>query len=180
MAKHNQRNTLGSLTDFQSAPQPTPETTDERIDRLERRILQVETLLNDVMQVLDKPYQQNKHPQDGKPPATQKQNGKPPTKANPQAEKTQKAKNPPTPPATEEQRQADIEAVIAFLHQYPDRLWKTKQLQKAVKEHCNLSNTRASLAAKRLRKNGHLVIVENVEVDGEKLSGAYKFIPPTP
>ena len=48
MAKHNQRNTLGSLTDFQSAPQPTPETTDERIDRLERRILQVETLLNDV------------------------------------------------------------------------------------------------------------------------------------
>ena len=71
MAKHNQRNTLGTLVDFQSAPQPLPETTDERIDRLERRLLQVETLLNDVMQVLDKPFQ-NKPASNGKPQATQK------------------------------------------------------------------------------------------------------------
>ena len=76
MAKHNQRNTLGSLTDFQSAPQPTPETTDERIDRLERRILQVETLLNDVMHQLDKPNTQPKSKMNGKPKA---QKSKPPT-----------------------------------------------------------------------------------------------------
>ena len=69
MAKHNQRNTLGSLTDFQSAPQPTPETTDERIHMLERRILHVETLLNDVMHEIDKPYTQPKG--NGKPPKTQ-------------------------------------------------------------------------------------------------------------
>ena len=166
MAKHNQRNTLGSLTDFQSAPQPTSETTDERIDRLERRILQVETLLNDVMQVLDKPFQ-------NKPTS----NGKPQTKAKPKAKETQKAPTPPTPAPTEEQKQADIEAVIAFLHQHPDRFWKTTQLQKAIKEHCNLSNKRAASAIKRLRKTGHLVIVKNVEVDGEILVGAYQFTP---
>ena len=61
MAKHNQTKSLGSLTDFQSAPQPTPETADERIDRLERRLLQVETLLNDVTQQLDKPYRDQPH-----------------------------------------------------------------------------------------------------------------------
>ena len=166
MAKHNQRNTLGSLTDFQSAPQPTSETTDERIDRLERRILQVETLLNDVMQVLDKPFQ-------NKPTS----NGKPQTKAKPKAKETQKAPTPPTPAPTEEQKQADIEAVIAFLHQHPDSFWKTTQLQKAIKEHCNLSNKRAASAIKRLRKTGHLVIVKNVEVDGEILVGAYQFTP---
>ena len=76
MAKHNQQKTLGSLTDFQTAPQPTPETTDERIDRLERRILQVETLLNDVMHQLDKPNTQPKSKMNGKPKA---QKSKPPT-----------------------------------------------------------------------------------------------------
>ena len=80
-----------------------------------------------------------------------------------------------TPPATEEQRQADTEAAIAFLHQHLDRFWKGTHLQKAIKEYCNLSNRRASLAVKRLRKNGHLVIIKDVEVDGEKLSGAYQF-----
>ena len=76
MSKHNQTKSLGSLTDFQSAPQPTPETTDERIDRLERRILQVETLLNDVMHQLDKPNTQPKSKMNGKPKA---QKSKPPT-----------------------------------------------------------------------------------------------------
>ena len=33
--------------------QPTPETTDPRVDQLERRLLQAETLLNYVMQQLD-------------------------------------------------------------------------------------------------------------------------------
>lgn len=178
MAKHNQQKTLGTLTDFQSSPQPTPENTDERIDRLERRVLQLESLLNDVMQVLDKPYQQNKHTQKGKPPATQKRDGKPPTKANLNGNKKGQAKaKTQTSPATEEQRQADAEAVIAFLHQHPDRFWKGTHLQKAIKEYCNLSNRRASSAVKRLRKNGHLVIIKDVEVDGEKLSGAYQFTP---
>ena len=176
MAKHNQRNTLGSLTDFQSAPQPTPETTDDRIDRLERRILQVESLLNDVMQVLDKPFQ-NKPASNGKPQATQKRNGKPPVPSKPKAKEKQKAPTPPTPPPTEEQKRADIESIIAFLHQHPDKFWKTTQLQKVFKQHCNLSNRRASLAIKRLRKTGHLVIVKNVEVDGEILGGAYQFTP---
>ena len=176
MAKHNQRNTLGTLVDFQSAPQPLPETTDERIDRLERRLLQVETLLNDVMQVLDKPFQ-NKPASNGKPQATQKRNGKPPVPSKPKAKNTQKAPTPPTPAPTEEQKRADIEAVIAFLHQHPDRLWKGTHLQKAIKEHCNLSNKRAASAIKRLRKTGHLVIVQNVEVDGEILVGAFQFVP---
>ena len=126
MAKHNQTKSLGSLTDFQSAPQPIPETTDDRIDRLERRLSQVESLLNDIMQVLDKPYQQNKHTQNGKPQATQKSNGKPPVPSKPKAKVKQKAPTPLTSAITEEQRQADIEAVIAFLHQHPERLWKKR------------------------------------------------------
>ena len=90
MAKHNQRNTLGSLTNFQSAPEPTPETTDERIHRLERRILQVETLLNDVMHQLDKPNTQPKSKMNGKPKA---QKSKPPT---PKPKKAQPKKIAPS------------------------------------------------------------------------------------
>ena len=56
MAKHNQTKNLGTLIDFQTTPHIEPETTDERIDKLERRIIQVETLLNDVMQQLDRPF----------------------------------------------------------------------------------------------------------------------------
>ena len=78
MAKHNQRNTLGSLADFQSAPKPPPKTADERIDRLERRLLQVETLLNDVTQQLDKPYRDQPH-SNGKPQQARPQQAKPST-----------------------------------------------------------------------------------------------------
>ena len=173
MAKHNQQRTLGTLTDFQTAPQPAPETTDERFDRLERRLSQVETLLNDIMQQLDKPYRDQPH-SNGKTKQAKPKQAKPST---PKAKKTQKAPTPLTPAPTEEQKQADIEAVIAFLRQHPDRLWKTTQLQKSIKEHCNLSNKRAASAIKRLRKTGHLVIVKNVEVDGEILVGAYQFTP---
>ena len=91
MAKHNQRNTLGSLTNFQSAPEPTPETTDERIHRLERRILQVETLLNDVMHQLDKPHTQSKSKMNEKPKDTQK--SKPPA---PKPKKAQPKKIAPS------------------------------------------------------------------------------------
>ena len=171
MAKHNQRNTLGSLTDFQSAPQPTPETTDERFDRLEHRLLQVETLLNDVMQQLDKPYRDQPH-SNGKPQQAKPKQAKPST---PKAKETQKAPTPPTPAATDEQKQADTGSVIAFLHQHPDRLWKPTQLQKAIKAHCNLTNRRATSAIKRLRKTGLLVNVKDVEVDGEKLDWACQF-----
>ena len=173
MAKHNQQKTIGTLTDFQTAPPPAPETADERFVRLEHRLLQVETLLNDVMQQLDKPYRDQPH-SNGKPQQAKPKQAKPST---PKAKETQKAPTPPTPAATEEQKQADIESVIAFLPQHPDRLWKTTHLQKAIKEHCNLSNRRASLAVKRLRKDGHLVIVKDVEVDGEILGGAYQFTP---
>ena len=76
MAKHNQTKTLGSLTDFQTPP-PPPVPVDERIDKLERRVLQVEALLNDVMHQLDKPNTQPKSKMNGKPKDTQK--SKPPT-----------------------------------------------------------------------------------------------------
>ena len=173
MAKHNQQKTLGNLIDFQTAPQPAPETTDERFDRLEHRLSQVETLLNDVMQQLDKPYRDQPHsngkPKQAKPKQAKPKQAKPST---PKAKETQKA---PTPAPTEAQKQADIEAVIPFLHQHPDRLWKPTQLQKAIKAHCNLTNRRATSAIKRLRKTGLLVNVKDVEVDGEKLDWACQF-----
>ena len=76
MTKHNQSRSLGTLIDFQSAPHIDTETPDERIHRLERRILQVETLLNDVMHEIDKSYIQPKSKKNGKPKA---QKSKPPT-----------------------------------------------------------------------------------------------------
>ena len=51
-----QTKSLGGLADLQASPPPTPETTDQRVDRLERRLTQAEVLLNDVMQQLDRPY----------------------------------------------------------------------------------------------------------------------------
>ena len=91
MTKHNQTKSLGPLTNFQSAPEPKPETTDERIDRLERRLLQVETLLNDVMHQLDKPHTQPKSKMNGKPKDTQK--SKPPA---PKPKKAQPKKIAPS------------------------------------------------------------------------------------
>ena len=90
MAKHNQTKSLGPLTDFQSAPEPTPETTDERLDRLERKLLQVETLLNDVMHQLDKPHTQSKSKMNEKPKA---QKSKPPA---PKPKKAQPKKIAPS------------------------------------------------------------------------------------
>ena len=169
---------IGTLADIQSAPQPTPQTTGDRFEKIERRLSQVETLLNDIMQQLDKPYRDQPHsngkPKQAKPKQAKPKQAKPST---PKAKETQKAPTPPTPAATDEQKQADIESVIAFLHQHPDRFWQATHLHKAIKEHCNLSNRRASLAEKRLRKDGHLVLVKDVEVDGEILGGAYQFTP---
>ena len=185
-----QTKSLGGLADIQASPPPTPETTEERIDRLERRLLQVETLLNDVMQQLDRPY---KDQQDfnGKPHSNEKQkqmkqaNPVKPKQANPAKPKQVKPKqtkpkkvNPPSlPPATEAQTQAHAEAVITFLNQEPDRLWHGSTLRTAVKDHCATSNQKATLAMKLLRRTGHLVIVNDVEVDGNLLKGAYQFIP---
>ena len=81
------------------------------------------------------------------------------------------------PPATESQTQAHAEAAIAFLSQYPDKLWHGAKLRTAVKDHCATSNQKAILAMKLLRRTGYLVIVKDVEVCGETLDGAYKFIP---
>ena len=77
MPKHNQTKSLGSLTNFQSAPPPPPETETDRITALEKRVSTLEGLLNDVMHQLDKPNTQPKSKMNGKPKDTQK--SKPPT-----------------------------------------------------------------------------------------------------
>ena len=164
MAKHNQTKSLGPLTNFQSAPEPTPETTDERIDRLERRILQVETLLNDVMQQLDKPYTQPKSPQNEWETETGKtgENSADAVQAS-EADRNLKPKKNSTharsaPATTEEQKQADTAAVIAFLHQHPDSLWhRSGSCGITAKEHCGISNRRIALATKTpIEKTGIL------------------------
>ena len=121
MTKHNQTKSLGPLTNFQSAPEPKPETTEQRVDQLERRLTQAEVLLNDVMQQLDKPYretpQNNGKPKQAKQAKTQQTQSK---QAKPSKPKTKKkAPTPAAPATTEEQKQADTAAVIAFLHQHP-------------------------------------------------------------
>ena len=89
MAKHNQSKTLGTLTDFQTAPPPAQETADERFVRLEHRLSQVETLLNDVMQQLDKPYRDQPH-SNGKPKQAKPKQAKPK-----QAKPKQRSHQPP-------------------------------------------------------------------------------------
>ena len=174
-----QTKSLGGLADIQASPPPTPETTDQRVDQLERRLLQVETLLNDVMQQLDRPYRNqqlgNGEPHRSEKPKQVKQVK--PKQAKPQQAKPKRVNPPPLPPATEAQTQAHAEAAIAFLSQYPDKLWHGAKLRTAVKDHCATSNQKAILAMKLLRRTGHLVIVKDVEVCGETLDGAYKFIP---
>ena len=184
-----QTKSLGGLADLQASPTPTPETTEERIDRLERRLLQVETLLNDVMQQLDRPYR-DQPLFDGKPHGNGKPNPVKPKQANPvkpkqakpkqakpKAEKAKKAPTPPVPPATEEETQAYAEATITFLLQDPEKLWHGAKLRKSIQKHCATSSQRATLAIKLLRRTGHLLIVKDVEVDGSILKGAYQFVP---
>ena len=137
-----QTKSLGGLADIQASPPPTPETTDQRVDQLERRLTQAETLLNDVMQQLDRPYR-DQPLFDGKPHG----NGKPqqanpanPQQAKPQQTKPKRVNPPPLPPATEEET--------------PDE----KQAKEAAKRL-------AAKQAKQARKEKHdaLVIAQQAE-----------------
>ena len=136
-----QTKSLGGLADIQASPPPTPETTEERIDRLERRLTQAEVLLNDMMQQLDKPYRDQhvngKPHRSGKP---QQANPVKPQQAKPQQTKPKRVNPPPLPPATEEET--------------PDE----KQAKEAAKRL-------AAKQAKQARKEKHdaLVIAQQAE-----------------
>ena len=80
-----QTKSLGSLTDIQA---PAPEPPDNRFDNLEKRIAQLETLLNDVMQQLDQPYR-DQQLGNGKPKQTKPKQAKTQTSESidPQSEK---------------------------------------------------------------------------------------------
>ena len=173
---------IGTLADLQSA-QPVPETTDERVDNLEKRVAQLESILNDVMQQLDQPYKNqqtgNEKPHSNGKPKQMKQT-KPkqakPKLAKPNPKKAKKAPTPPTP-ATEVQTQADNIAITTFLSHDPDRLYHGTKLRAAIQELCSLSNQQVASAIMYFRQTGHLVVVKDVQVDGKQLNGAYKFIP---
>ena len=144
-----QTKSLGGLADIQASPPPAPETTEERIDRLERRLTQAEVLLNDVMQQLDKPYRdqhvngkphRSEKPQQANPVKPQQANPANPQQANPQQTKPKRVNPPPLPPATEEET--------------PDE----KQAKEAAKRL-------AAKQAKQARKEKHdaLVIAQQAE-----------------
>ena len=111
-----QTKSLGGLADIQASPPPTPETTDQRVDQLERRLTQAETLLNDVMQQLDRPYRDQPlfdgkphdngkpnpvKPKQANPVKPQQANPAKPQQAKPQQTKPKRVNPPPLPPATE-------------------------------------------------------------------------------
>ena len=145
-----QTKSLGGLADIQASPPPTPETTDQRVDQLERRLTQAETLLNDVMQQLDRPYRDqplfdgkphgNGKPQQANPVKPQQANPANPQQAKPQQTKPKRVNPPPLPPATEEET--------------PDE----KQAKEAAKRL-------AAKQAKQARKEKHdaLVIAQQAE-----------------
>ena len=164
MPKHNQSARLGDLTDFAAVP---PSDPDARTTALERRVTTLEALLNDVMQQLDRPFRDQHSKQNGTPKQAKPKRTPPKPAASP-------ADQPP--PISAEQKQADKEAVHKFLKQHGDRKWQGKELRVAVKTHCNLSNKRTQLAIDALKKDGTLTVVNNVEVDGEMLTGAYQLV----
>ena len=145
-----QTKSLGGLADIQASTPPTPETTDQRVDQLERRLTQAETLLNDVMQQLDRPYRDQslfdgKTHSNGKPKQTKQANPVKPKQAKPKQVKPQqtnpkRVNPPPLPPATEEET--------------PDE----KQAKEAAKRL-------AAKQAKQARKEKHdaLVIAQQAE-----------------
>ena len=160
MPKHNQTKSLGSLTDFQSAIPHTPEPTDERLDRLERRLIQVETLLNDVMQQLDRPFRDLHSKQNGKPSQAKPK----PKPVKPSSPKQAKQK-PPTVQPTPSHTKADIQAVTEFLKQHGDRLWHGNKLRKAIKERCEgISNKRLKSVLETLRKDGKIISFLNNDI----------------
>ena len=87
MTKHRQTKSLGSVASFASSE--NHETPQERIDALERRVDTLETLLNDVMLQLDKPFQERSTPQ------KKKEHNKP-------APPAQKSETEPSPQAKTE------------------------------------------------------------------------------
>lgn len=46
-----------------------------------------------------------------------------------------------------------------------------------IREDTGISSNRANKAIKALRENGTINRIEDVEVDGEMLKGAYQFVP---
>ena len=166
---------LGNLADVAGSrtPEPTEHPDPDRITELERRVATVEGLLADVMQQLDRPYRDGHSKQNGH----SQQNGTP-KQAKPKRTPPKPAASPgdQPPPISAEQKQADKEAVHKFLKQHGDRKWQGKELRVAVKTHCNLSNKRTQLAIDALKKDGTLTVVNNVEVDGEMLTGAYQLV----
>ena len=188
---------IGSIAGLQSdrspiPPIPTPETADgdrfDRLERLERRLTQIEVLLSDIMQQLDRPYRDQNF--DGKTPKPRPHvNGKPPqakpvfhskpqppkSKAKPKPKKAKKGPTPPTQALIQEKTQADNVAIIAFLSQEPDKLWSDENLRIAIEELCSLNKKKVESAIRRLSKTGHLSLQKDVEVDGSILKGSFQF-----
>lgn len=182
MTKHKQTASLGQLKNYTTPPETPPEPLDTQaqIDALTHRVATLEGLLADVMLQLDKPYQ-NRH---AKPHTETPKTAKPKQKPNP-ANRKEKPKPKPKPKPKQTQpakdktpSEADITAVTAYLQQHPGRCYHGKTLRTEIKENCEgLSNSRMNRVLKTLSKAGKLTIVENVEVDGEMLTGAYQYTP---
>ena len=165
---------IGTLADVAGNRKTQPETDPYlEIESLKRRVSTLENLLADVMMQLDKPYQNRNQPgtrasvETHPHPSEIKQKPKPKGKAQPPSQ---------TPKVTSNHK-ADIEAAITFLEKHPDRLWHGRKLRQAIKDTCEISNARLKIVIDELRKNGKLTIVNNVEVDGEMLKGAYQYTP---
>ena len=157
---------IGTMSDV-AAPAPPVPDSDTRIEALEHRVATLENLINDVMQQLDRPFRDQHSKQDGTPKQAKPKRTPPKSAASP-------ADQPP--PISEEQKEADKEAVHKFLKQHGDRKWHGGKLRIAVKTHCNLSNKRTKFAIDALGKDGTLTFVNNVEVGGEMLTGAYQLV----
>ena len=87
------------------------------------------------------------------------------------------APKPKKPAETSPFLEADIEAITDFGQQHGDRLWHMTTLAKTIRDTCGISRKRIEKAFAALKESGTLKIVENVEVDGEMLKGAYQFAP---
>ena len=121
MPKNRESKALGSLNDFVATPE-LPFDAETEIHALKQRVLTLESLLNDVMQQLDKPFRdQNLN---GQKQPHQKQ---PKPKASHPEVQTPKGTTAPT--ITEEDRANDLSTISAFLEKEAGKVYPAKNFQ---------------------------------------------------
>ena len=168
MPKNRESKALGNLNDFVTMPEPVFDAETE-IEALKKRVLTLESLLNDVMQQLDKPFKDQ----------SSKGKKKPDLKIPKPAENSVGSPTPKgttAPTITEEDREKDILTISTILEkEETGKIYPARHFQKYLRERTGISANRCKMVVRKLKSDGKITTLENVEIDGEMHQHAYVF-----